>query len=115
MENDIIDMLEMTPKLKSKKCKLVSFAIASTLKYASYIVTIIIWLIYDYFIAFFSLILSFIIMGIIRAKLRNIAVPIKQQEYAYNDKGIADWYTAREICNDELEVKLEEIFNTKHP
>ena len=109
MQNDIIDMIEETPKLNSKRCKLISLAISSAISYSPYIVTSIFWINYDYFIAFFALILSFIIVGIIRAKIRNIAIPSKQQEYPYNDKGIADWYTAKEICNDSLESKLETL------
>ncbi|MDQ1244605.1 MAG: hypothetical protein QG565_945, partial [Campylobacterota bacterium] len=31
-------------------------------------------------------------------KLRNSVIPPKQREYQYNDKGIADWYTAKELC-----------------
>jgi len=109
MENNFIDMIESTPKLKSKKCKLISTAIAISLSYASYVIAAFIWFRYDYFIAFFTLILSFIVIGIIRSKIRNIAVPPKQQELQYNNKGIADWYTAREICNDALETKLEDL------
>ncbi|WP_373070138.1 hypothetical protein [Sulfurimonas sp.] len=109
MQNDIIDMIEPTPKLHSKKCKLISYVIWLFLKFTTYIVTILSWYLYDYFIAFLTLILSFIVMGIIRSKLRNIAIPQKQQEYQYNDKGIADWYTARELCYDEANKKIERI------
>jgi hypothetical protein len=98
MQNDIIEMMEPTPKLHSRKCKAVSYVIWLFLKFTSYVTTALAWYMYDYFIAFFTLILTFIVMGIIRSKLRNIAIPTKQQEYQYNDKGIADWYTAREIC-----------------
>lgn len=98
MQNDIIEMMEPTPKLHTKKCKMISDTIWFFLKFTTYITTTLSWYVYDYFIAFFVLILTFIIMGIIRSKLRNVAIPKKQQEYQYNDKGIADWYTAREIC-----------------
>jgi hypothetical protein len=98
MQNDFIDMIEATPKIHTKKCKIVALIIKLSLQYSAYITTILSWYIYDYFIAFFILILSFIIVGIIRAKLRNSVIPIKQREYQYNDKGIADWYTARELC-----------------
>ena len=98
MQNDFIEMMEPTPKLHTKKCQAVSYTIWLFLKFTTYITTALSWYIYDYFIAFFILILTFIVMGIIRSKLRNIAIPQKQQEYQYNDKGIADWYSAREIC-----------------
>ena len=101
MKNDFINMLEPTPKLHSKKCKIISTLLWFFLKFSIYIITITSWYLYDYFIAFFVLILSFIIIGIIRSKLRNIAIPASQQEYQYNDRGIADWYTAREICFED--------------
>ncbi len=63
-----------------------------------HIIGITTWCFYDYFIAIGIFLLSFIIMGIIRSKLRNSVVPSSQREYQYNDKGIADWFTARELC-----------------
>jgi len=102
MQNDFIDMIEPTPKLNTKKCKIISLMVKLFLQYSVYIITLLSWYIYDYFIAFFVLILSFIIVGILRAKLRNSVIPIKQREYQYNDKGIADWYTARELCFEDI-------------
>ena len=98
MQSDFIEMIEPTPKLHTKKCQIISYIIWLLLKFTTYITTAISWYIYDYFIAFFVLILTYIVMGIIRSKLRNIAIPLKQQEYPYNDKAIAKWYCAREIC-----------------
>ena len=109
MNDDFLEMLEPTPKLHSKKCKIISTIIWFLLKYSIYIITLLSWYLYDYFIAFFTLVLAYVIIGIIRAKIRNSVIPIKQREYHYNDKGIADWYTAKEICNDALETKLEKI------
>jgi ABC-type multidrug transport system fused ATPase/permease subunit len=98
MQNDFIDMIEPTPILHSKRCKLISLFIRIFLQFSTYFFTFIAWFIYDYFIAFLTLILSFVIVGIIRSKLRNSVIPLKQREYHYNDKGIADWYTAKELC-----------------
>ena len=108
MNNDIIDMIEPTPKLKTKKCKMISFMLRVFLQFSIYLTTLIAWYIYDYFIAFFTLILSFIIIGIIRSKLRNGVIPLKQREYVYNDKGIADWYTARVLCIELVDNKESE-------
>ena len=72
-------------------------------------IALIVWFISDYFIAIATLVLSFIIMGIVRSKIRNSVIPVNQREYQYNDQGIADWYTAKEICNDDLEQDLEKI------
>ena len=101
MQNDFIDMIEPTPILKTKKCKFISILLQLFLQFSIYASTAISWYLYDYFIAFFTLILSFIIVGIIRSKLRNVSIPFKQREYQYNDKGIATWYTAKVLCLEE--------------
>ena len=103
MENDFIEMIEPTPKLHSKKCKLISFLIRIFLQFSIYIIALIVWLMYDYFIAIATLLLSFIIMGIVRSKIRNSVIPPKQREYQYNDQGIADWFTARELCFEDTQ------------
>ncbi len=109
MQNDYIDMIEPIPILYSKKCKVISFFIKIFLQFSIYIASLVTWFMYDYFIAIAVLLLSFIILGIVRSKIRNSVIPIKQREHQYSDRNIADWYTAKEICNDELEQKLERI------
>jgi hypothetical protein len=101
MPNNIIDMIKPTPKLYSKKCRFISFSIKIFLQYTTIALGLITWYLYDYFIAAGVVILSFIIMGIIRSKMRNSVIPPKQREYQYNDKGIADWFTSLEICLEE--------------
>ncbi|EDZ61377.1 hypothetical protein SMGD1_2408 [Sulfurimonas gotlandica GD1] len=102
MENDFIEMMEPTPKLHSKRCKLISFLIKIFLQFSIYIIALVVWYIFDYFIAIATLLLSFIIMGIIRSKMRNSVIPPKQREYQYNDQGIADWFTAKELCFENI-------------
>ncbi|MBT5935517.1 hypothetical protein [Sulfurimonas sp.] len=102
MNDDYINSIEKTPTLSTKKCKIISFLLKLFLQFTTYIVGLVTLYIYDYFIAIASMLLSYIIVGIIRAKLRNSVIPKSQQEYKYNDKDIADWYTARELC---IEIK----------
>jgi len=98
MQDDYIDLIEPTPKLESKKCKIISLLLRIFLQYSIYLITVVVWYISDFFMALLSLVLSFIIIGIIRSKIRNSVIPAKQREYQYNDQGIADWFTAKEIC-----------------
>ena len=102
MQTDYIELIEPTPKLYSKKCKFIAFALKIFLQFTTIAVALITWYLYDYFIAMATLLVSFIIMGIIRSKLRNSVIPSSQREYQYNDQGIADWYTAKELCLDEI-------------
>lgn len=101
MTNDYIDLIEATPKLNSKKCKIISFIIRVFLQYSIYFISLIVWYTNDLFIAALALILSFIVVGIVRSKLRNSVIPLSQREYQYNDQGIADWYVAKTLCYDE--------------
>ena len=109
MQIDDIDIIEPTPLLISRKCKFISLLIKVFLQSSTILSGLIAWYLYDYFIAIATLLLTFIIVGIIRAKLRNEVIPLTQSEYHYNDKEIADWYTSKKICDDILELKLEKI------
>jgi len=103
MQNDFIDLIEPTPKLHSKKCRLAAFILRLFLQFTTFVASLLAWYLYDYFIAALTLVLTFIIMGIIRSKLRNAVIPPAQREYQYNDQGIADWYIAKEICYEPQE------------
>jgi hypothetical protein len=98
MHNDFIDMIEDVPKLKSTKCKFIANAIWFGLKFSIYIAGLITWYLYDYFIAFGVFTLSFIVMGIVRSKLRNAAIPLNQIEFSHDDKSIAIWFSAKRLC-----------------
>ena len=99
MKNDYIDLIEVTPILKTKKCKIVAFIIKVFLQFTPVIVALLVWYIYDYFIAGATFLITFVVIGIIRAKIRNSVIPISQQEYHYNDDAIAKWFSAKELCS----------------
>ena len=107
MSDNYIEMIEPTPKLYSKKCKTISFLLKLFLQYTTILSSLAAWYMYDYFIALLTLVLSFIVMGIIRSNLRNSVIPITQREYHYNDQGIADWYTAKELCYESNQSLTE--------
>ena len=98
MQTDFIEQIEPTPKLYTKKCKLAAFVLRVFLQFGTAIIALFMWYLYDYFVAIAALLLSFIVIGIIRSKLRNSVIPATQREYQYNDQGIAQWYIAKELC-----------------
>lgn len=104
MNIDFIDMMEPTPVLLSRRCKLIALSIRIFLQFAIYPISAIVWYLEGWFIAILTLLLGFVIVGIIRSKLRNDSIPVKQREYNYNDRGIANWYTAKTFCYPE-EIK----------
>ena len=109
MNDEILEMLESTPELNSKRCKVISLLLRIFLQFGIYIVALIIWYLQDYFIAIASLMASYIVMGIIRSKIRNSVIPLKQREHQYSDKEIADWFVAIEFCF-EVSTKDLKIF-----
>ena len=98
MQSDYIDSIESTPKLDSKKCRIIAYVIELFLRYGVAFLAVYAWLMYDYFIGAMTLFLAFIVMGIIRSKMRNSSIPLTQREYYYSDKSIAEWYCAKELC-----------------
>lgn len=109
MQNEIIELIEPTPKLLTKRCRLLSHAITAGLKSITPLFGLGGWYYFDYTIAFFSLLLGFIISSIVRAKLRNSAIPLKQHEYNYTDAAIATWYAAKFLCYKTPTSQTKEI------
>ncbi|MFZ5375605.1 MAG: hypothetical protein ACOZBX_08715, partial [Campylobacterota bacterium] len=56
------------------------------------------WVQSDAFIAAGSLLLGFIVFGIVRSKLRADSIPPAQREMSYSDYAIASWYLSRRTC-----------------
>ena len=98
MQNDFLELIEPTPKLKTTKCKFFAMLISLFLKFTTFFFAVVAWYLYDYFIAGATLLITFLIVGIIRAKLRNEVIPPSQREFAYTDSSIASWYVAKRIC-----------------
>ena len=69
MQTDYIDAIESTPILHSKKCRVISLIIRVLLQSTTIFTALIVWYLYDYFIAIATLLVVFIVMGIIRSKL----------------------------------------------
>lgn len=90
--------IDPTPTLPTRKCRWMAKLLGWKLSYGNYILALIIGWQSDWFIGIASLLLGFIIFGILRSKLRNDSIPPTQQEYPYSDYAIATWYLSRNHC-----------------
>lgn len=97
IEAEVVHIVEL-PSLPTKRCRLMATIGGLALSYGHYIISILIYLNSDLFIAIGSLLLGFIILGIIGSKLRNISIPISNLEFSYTDKEIVTWYLLRYVC-----------------
>ena len=106
MENDdYIELIEPTPKLKTKRCQLLAKSIALALFSAPYIAAFLLWYIYDFFIGIVAFGFTYLIVGIVRSKLRTLSIPPHQLEYNYTDLAIATWYAAKQLCYEKIDEK----------
>ncbi len=96
-KEDIND-ITYTPHLPSKRCRLISKFIGFLLSYTIYFITLLVWLKSDYFLAIASLLLLYVVGGIIKSYIRNSVIPPKLQEKNYTDQEIATWFTFERVC-----------------
>lgn len=102
MQNDTFDMPSTLPQFSDKKCYYYAKAIEYLMKSIPFLSALTIWYMYDYFIAIATFLIALLVSWILRAKIRNISIPLNQQEYEYSDREIAIWYVAKYICWDKL-------------
>ncbi len=96
MKTDI-PMIEPTPEPQKPFCRYIALLLGWFLSYGVYMLATLAWYFYDWFYAAAFLLLGFVVIGIIRAKIRNISIPPAQQEYAYTDHAIAKWFIVRRM------------------
>jgi len=101
-----IPQIEPTPEIVNRRCKLMVYAIKSGLSYGSFVIAAYLWYAYDLFFAVAGLLISYVVLGIIRSKIRNSVIPLEQQEYQYTDMAIASWYVAKRLCIDYDTIDL---------
>lgn len=90
--------IDPTPTLPTRQCRLIARLLGWALSYGNYIIALLVWWQSDWFIAIGTLLLGFIVFGIIRSKLRNDSIPPAQRETPYTDYAIATWYLSRNYC-----------------
>lgn len=99
MNNDRLTFnIDPTPILPTRQCRFIARVTGWILSYGNYIIALIVWWKSDWFIALGTLLLGFIVFGIIRSKLRNDSIPPAQRETPYTDYAIATWYLSRNYC-----------------
>jgi len=96
--NDFIPELEPTPVFTTKSCQWLVKLVAFKLTYMPFVLAALVAYMVDYFYAVATLLISYLITGIVRSYMRNNSIPKKQQEYTYSDQAIAAWYLYRTYC-----------------
>lgn len=98
-----MEIYTQTPQPPTKGCKLLHFLLSGFLSFGTYLITLGVWVMYNWYYALSALLLAFILIGILRSKLLHSSVPKVQQEFTYSDKDIAAWYLHMYICPSEAQ------------
>jgi len=98
-----MELYTQTPQQPNLLCKILHLALWISLSYGSVIIAAISWWLYNWYYALSSLLLAFILIGIIRSKLLHSSIPKVQQEFTYSDKDIAAWYLHMNVCPSKVE------------
>ncbi len=89
--NDILEIIEPTPSFQTKKCKLLVRAMEYALTFTPLLVAVLLLYVFDTATALIALGSSYLIVRIIRSKLRIVSIPSSQIELNYGDFAIASW------------------------
>ena len=98
INDEIIDTKMPIPVFTTRRCRFFALLMSTLLRFGSIIVAIIVAIRYDYFLAIAALLTSYIILGIVRSKIRDMVIPVKLQEFTYSDSDIAKLYLHQEVC-----------------
>jgi hypothetical protein len=99
MKTDI-PTIEPTPEPATALCRIAARLLGGFFSYGTYLIALLTWYLYDWFYAIAALLAGFVVLGILRAKIRNISIPLNQQEYTYTDQAIAKWFIVRRLLCD---------------
>jgi len=98
VEEFVPDLIEPTPIIKGKKCKVFLFGLYLFIAYAPFIISLLIWYMYSFSIGFSFFLLFTLLMGILISKLRLVSIPKMQREMSYSNMEVARWYLDKNIC-----------------
>lgn len=93
-------LIEPTPEPVKTQCRIAARLLGWFLSYGTYAPALPAWYLYGWFYAIAALLLAFVVLGIVRAKIRNASIPLAQQEYQYTDQAIAKWFVVRRMLCD---------------
>jgi len=100
-DNDLIKeypAIENTPIMIGVRCKLLAYGLFFGLAVLPLLVTLYVWLRYDWVFAIGALLFSYMISTIVGSKLRLGSLPIDQRERNFSSLEIAKWYVSKNFC-----------------
>lgn len=98
MNETLPPIIEITPKLKSAKCRLVHYALYGMLTLSPIGIALATGYWYDAWVGVMCFLFLTLAGGVILSKMRYISIPIQQREMTYSSFAIVQWYVAKNLC-----------------
>lgn len=98
MEDFVPDLIEQTPIIKGSKCKIFLLLLYVFITYGPLFAGLVIWYLYNFFVAIAFFLFFTLCMGIVISKLRIFSLPETQREMTYSNLQVAKWFLDKNIC-----------------
>lgn len=89
--SETIELFKPVPKMKTKQETFYANIIALSLSYGYIVISLLVWYKSNWYLALSTLLLAFLVTGIISSKLLHLYVPFKQHEFSYSTHDLAAW------------------------
>ncbi len=92
--SETLELFEAVPIMHSNKEKLLTFLIRMMLSFGHIIIALLVWIDTSWYIALSTLLLGYLVMGIVSSKIVHFYIPARQREFNYSNKELAAWIIA---------------------
>ena len=97
MEEIVPDLIEQVPIVKGTKCKMILLLLYIFISYAPTMIGLVLWYMYDLFIAISFFLFFTLCMGVLISKMRLFSLPITQREMSYSNLQVAKWFINKNV------------------
>jgi len=98
MEEIVPDLIEPVPIIKGTRCKILLFLLYIFISFSPALAGLILWYMYDFFIAIAFFLFFTLCIGIVISKLRLFSLPVAQREMNYSNLQVAKWFLDKNVC-----------------
>ena len=92
--SETLELFEPVPTLRNTKEKTLAGSLTLLLSFGYIIIALLVWIETSWYLALSTLLLGYLVMGIISSKIVHFYVPVRQREFNYSNKELAVWVIA---------------------
>ena len=102
MEEFVPPIIEVVPKIKGFRCKVLMVTLYTLLTFAPLVIGAWIGYAYNLWIGIAFILFLTLVSGVVSSKMRVSSIPFAQREMNYSTMAIVKWYLAKNICFERV-------------